>query len=144
MLAFKYNGNSQKEEISVIADKSSYLVLPNWLEETCKTLNLAENITKKMFVITEEWFVNIVSYAYKTKKGMVKIVIEKSLENVVLSFIHSGIRFNPLEVSNPDIDTNIEYRTVGGLGIYIIKKMSDHISYQYKDGKNILTFTINL
>ena len=95
-------------------------------------------------MITEESFVNIVSYAYKTKKGMVKINIEKNKENIKLSFTNSGVKFNPLDIPEPDIDKNINEREIGGLGIYIAKKMSDNVLYQYKKGKNILTFIINL
>lgn len=144
MLALRYNGDVQKEEISILADKKSYLILPNWLKETCKILNLDEKNTNKIYMITEESFVNIVSYAYKTKKGMVKINIEKNKENIKLSFTNSGVKFNPLDIPEPDIDKNINEREIGGLGIYIAKKMSDNVLYQYKKGKNILTFIINL
>ena len=59
--------------------------------------------------------------------------------SVVITFIDHGVAYDPLGKQDPDITLSAEERKIGGLGIYIVKKCMDEISYEYKDGKNILT-----
>ena len=57
---------------------------------------------------------------------------------MVITFIDNGIPYDPLAKADPDITLSSEERDVGGLGIYMVKKTMDDISYEYKDGQNIL------
>ena len=56
----------------------------------------------------------------------------------------SGVPFNPLERENPDVTLGAEEREIGGLGIFLSKKYTDSIKYEYRDKKNVLTFTKNI
>ena len=58
---------------------------------------------------------------------------------VVMTFMDSGIPYNPLEKEEPDTTLSAEEREIGGLGIFIVKKTMDEISYRYENEKNILT-----
>ena len=51
---------------------------------------------------------------------------------------NNGIPYDPLAKVDPDITHSLEERDVGGVGIYMVKKTMDDISYEYKDGQNIL------
>lgn len=97
-------------------------------------------------LVVEEIFVNIASYAYPESTGLVKIQseIKKDPLSITLTFIDTGLKYNPLANEDPDLTLSIEERQVGGLGIYLIKNMVDNISYDYSDGQNILTLTKNL
>ena len=57
---------------------------------------------------------------------------------MVITFIDNGVPYDPLAKADPDITLSAEERGVGGLGIYMVKKTMDDISYEYKDGQNIL------
>ena len=58
---------------------------------------------------------------------------------VWLTFTDEGVPYNPLAKEDPDITLSAEERKLGGLGIYMVKKMMDEFRYEYKDGKNIVT-----
>ena len=58
---------------------------------------------------------------------------------VILEFLDNGRPFDPLTVSEADTTLPAGEREIGGLGILLVKKSMDQISYAYKDGKNILT-----
>jgi len=58
---------------------------------------------------------------------------------VSITFIDSGVPYNPLEHEDPDVTLGAEERPVGGLGILIVKSKMDSVDYRYEDGKNILT-----
>jgi len=91
----------------------------------------------------DEAFTNIASYAYEDEVGNVQIRISVNGEAVVVSLIDSGKPFDPLKIEPPDITLGIDERKVGGLGIYLIRKMTDSVTYERKDGQNILTMTKN-
>ena len=57
---------------------------------------------------------------------------------MVVTFIDNGKAYNPLAKEDPDVALAAEEREIGGLGIYMVKKSMDEISYEYKDGQNIL------
>jgi anti-sigma regulatory factor (Ser/Thr protein kinase) len=96
-------------------------------------------IQQQMNLAIEEIVSNIAQYAY-IDGGSVTVRVELSEDNsaVSISFIDSGIKYNPLTKDNPDITLSADEREIGGLGIYLFKKLMDAVSYEYKDGKNIL------
>ena len=63
---------------------------------------------------------------------------------VIISFSDHGVPYNPLAKDDPDVTLSAEERQIGGLGIFLVKKTMDDISYEYRDGKNILTIKKNL
>lgn len=96
-------------------------------------------------VAVEELFVNIANYAYQPESGSATIQaqIEEEPRSIALTFIDEGTPYNPLAKEDPDVTLSAEERSIGGLGIYIVKKSMDSVEYEYKDGKNILTIKKN-
>lgn len=97
-------------------------------------------VVMQMELVIEEIFVNVSSYAYRPDVGNVTICIDFA-ENpaaVEITFIDSGKPYNPLEKDDPDTTLGIDEREIGGLGIFLVKKNVDDISYEYAAGKNIL------
>ena len=92
-------------------------------------------------VAVEEIFINIASYAYAPDKGKTKVRVEVSSEPVAvtITFVDHGIPYDPLAREDPDVTLPAEEREVGGLGIFMTKKLMDDVGYTYKDGQNILT-----
>ena len=87
----------------------------------------------------EEAFVNVASYAYPESDGDAELRIEYDSDRVLLMLSDSGVPFNPLENAEPDVTLSAEERDIGGLGIFMVKKIMDEVAYSYSDGKNILT-----
>ena len=112
----------------------------NFIDNEIKDINDNKLLTKFNLVV-EEIFVNIVSYAYEdnSNNNTVTISIKDNDDKTIITFIDSGKHFNPLIKDNPDISLSADERPVGGLGIYLVKKMMDNVEYEYKDNKNILT-----
>ena len=89
-------------------------------------------------VAMDEMFVNIARYAYPSGGGMVRIRAEVCAEYAEITLIDSGIPYNPLEKPDPDVTLSAKERQVGGLGIFLTRKLMDDISYEFRDGNNIL------
>ena len=90
-------------------------------------------------VAVEELFVNIASYAYPPGSG--SVTIEYSCENGVaeITLTDSGTPYDPLAKEDPDITLTVQERPIGGLGILMVKKTMDDMSYRSENGCNILT-----
>ena len=97
-------------------------------------------------VAIDELFANIALYAYKPDVGYatVRVDVLKDPLSVEVTFIDNGRQYDPLAKEDPDITLPAEERGIGGLGIYMVKKLTDNITYEYKDGKNILSIVKNL
>ena len=94
-------------------------------------------------VAVEEIFVNIASYAYTPGTGNAVIRFEMTQEPhaVSITFIDSGIPYDPVKKEDPDVALSAEERGIGGLGIFMAKKAMDDMKYVYRDGQNILTIS---
>ena len=92
-------------------------------------------------IAVEEIFVNIAHYAYNPSIGVatIRVEVEEEPLAVSLTFIDNGVPYDPLKREDPDVTLSAEERQIGGLGIFMVKKSMDDVTYDYKDGKNILT-----
>jgi sigma-B regulation protein RsbU (phosphoserine phosphatase) len=92
-------------------------------------------------VAIEEVFVNVARYAYNGGDGEVEFGIgfDRASRTVTFRMTDEGIPFDPLKRADPDITRSAEEREIGGLGIFIVKKTMDTITYAYENGENILT-----
>ena len=92
-------------------------------------------------LVTEEIFVNIASYAYSEPGGFATIRRSggEGPEGLTLTFIDSGAPYDPLQKPDPDLTLSIDERPIGGLGMFLVKKIVDEAYYKYEGEQNILT-----
>lgn len=90
-------------------------------------------------VAAEEIFVNIASYAYAPGRGKVMIHMDTNEGEAAITFVDSGMQYDPLAKEDPDVTLSAEDRQIGGLGIFMVKNSMDDVRYEYKDNKNKLT-----
>lgn len=93
---------------------------------------------------TEEALVNIFNYAYPDHKGDVEVICNSvNNETLAIDIVDSGIPFDPFSINNPDIAGDISSREIGGLGIFLIKRLMDEVHYRRENGKNILSLIVS-
>ncbi|MBE6123874.1 MAG: ATP-binding protein, partial [Erysipelotrichaceae bacterium] len=68
----------------------------------------------------------------------VRVEVEEDPMAVVITFIDHGRQYDPLKAEEPDVTLGAEESEIGGLGIFVVKKTMDEITYEYKNGQNIL------
>ena len=97
-------------------------------------------------IAIDELFGNIAHYAYNTEVGSatVRVEVSEAPLAVIITFIDNGVPYDPLGKDDPDITLSAEEREIGGLGIYMVKQSMDEITYEYKDGQNILKIKKNI
>ena len=92
-------------------------------------------------VVVEELVLNIVDYSHSE---YLDIEILRDEKSITLRIHDAGMPFNPLEREMPDLTLPMEDRPIGGLGIFMVIKYMDSVTYDYTGGENTLTLVKNL
>ena len=93
----------------------------------------------------EELVTNCIDYAYDDAgEHTIVILLSATLQTLTMVVIDDGHPFDPLARPNPDLSLALEDRPIGGLGIYLLRELADHIAYERLDGQNRLTLTKQL
>ena len=145
MLGLEYKGDKNMLEKTLDATIENIDPITDFINEQLELSSCPLKVITQIDVAIDEIFSNIARYAYQSKVGKATVQIEifEDPKSVAITFIDSGIQFNPLDLKDPDISAKAEVREVGGLGVYIVKKSMDKVTYEYQDGKNILTIQKN-
>ncbi len=93
-------------------------------------------------LVTEEAVVNVLKYAYPQGEGKVRLKCIGDRDRFVIEVTDWGVPFDATAQPDPDLTRPLEERPVGGLGIHLIKKMTDEMSYTREDGRNVLRLFI--
>ena len=132
------------EKLTIDATVENLATVTEFITSSLEEKDCPLKVIMQMELVIEEIFVNVASYAYRPNVGNVTIYKEFDNQSITVSFVDSGVDYNPLEHEDPDTNAEIEDRDIGGLGIFLIKKNVDEISYERKDEQNILTIKKNL
>ena len=93
----------------------------------------------------EELVTNCIKHGYDDKgEHIIEITLKLSANELALTVTDDGHPFNPLELPEPDIHLPMEDRPIGGLGIHLLRKMSDRMEYERTGGKNQITLRKSL
>ena len=129
------------KELTIAATVENIEIVTDFVNEQLEALNCPMKAQMQIDIAIDELFGNIAHYAYHPEVGSatVRVETEQDPRIVVITFIDGGIPYDPLMAADPDVTQSVQERQLGGLGIYMAKKSMDAITYEYKDGKNILT-----
>ena len=134
------------KELTTTATIENIETVTDFVNEQLEALSCPMKAMMQIDIAIDELFGNIAHYAYHPEVGSATVRVEVTEDPlaVIITFIDNGVPYDPLAAEDPDITLSAEERTVGGLGIYMVKKSMDEISYEYKDGQNILTIKKSL
>ena len=132
----------QERKLTVDATLTSLDEVVVFVEDSLSTTSCPMKLTMQVALCIEELFVNVASYAYENRQGVCTIRLETQHTDtdgiVFIELTDSGKPFNPLEKEDPDITLSADEREIGGLGIYMVKKSMDQVTYDYCNQKNVL------
>lgn len=129
------------KQIKVKADTAELDNVLSFADTILEELGCSVKAQMQIDIAIEEIFVNIAHYAYPGAEGEAVIYVEpgEGSSSVTITFEDEGIPYDPLKNEDPDITLSADDRPIGGLGIFMVKKSMDEVSYEYMDGKNRLT-----
>ena len=136
-LRYIRSGNS----ITVIADDKSMIPVSEFAKSLTEKLTVVPKIANKVSIAVDEIYSNIVNYS---GADLATISYEIKDGRLYMTFTDDGIPYNPIKAEEPDVTLSAEERKIGGLGIFMVKKMTESMEYTYEDDKNILSLVISL
>ncbi len=115
------------------------------LDELCDDFNITPKIGLEINLALEEAFTNIVNYAFRDEeKHSIELLIVADFQKLVMTLVDDGIAYDPTQNKEPQLDLPVHDRPVGGLGVFLIKKLMDGVEYRREAGKNHLILTKHL
>lgn len=135
-----------RNELEIEAVRENLEEVLAFLGERLDAADCTPKARMQLELAVEEIFINIASYAYNPETGKATVRIEVSGDplHVTITFIDRGVPYDPLAKADPDLSASAQERTVGGLGIFLTKKLMDDVVYEYRGGRNVLTLKKNL
>lgn len=130
-----------EKELTVEARDEQLAVVQDFVQELLDSAGVSLKAQMQISIAVEEIFVNISHYAYTPNIGSatIRIRITENPPELTLVFLDRGIPYDPTKAESPDLSLPADEREVGGLGIFMTKQLVDKVSYEYRDGQNILT-----
>ena len=150
MLAIKYNPKEENdilcESLTISNNLQQVNLVSAFIKNIASQLEIDKKTTGEIRLAVEEAVVNIIHYAYPSGSTGNIITLEAKSDGVTLMLIltDSGAAFDPTEVPDADTTMSAEERPIGGLGIHLIRQLTDSINYKRENGKNILTMRKNI
>ena len=134
------------KELTIAATVENIGVVTDFVNEQLEALDCPMKAQMQIDIAIDELFGNIAQYAYNPEVGeaIVRIEVVEEPLSVIITFIDGGVPYDPLSAGDPDVTLSAEERTIGGLGIFMVKKSMDEITYRYENGSNILSIRKNL
>lgn len=146
MLCLEYkgpqgSGGIDMKELTIAAQVENIAAVTDFVNERLEAMDCSVKARMQIDVAIDEIFSNIAYYAYAPGVGeaTVRVMYEAEPRAAHISFIDRGRPYDPLSAAEPDISLSAEERDIGGLGIYMVKKSMDEVSYSYENGCNILS-----
>lgn len=132
--------NEKERSVSVVPDKESVAKVSDFFDSCLEEFAIPLRIGYSLKVVTDEIYSNIVYYSGAEKA---EILFRNDTDSLTLVFKDDGKPYNPLEAEEPDITAGIEERKIGGLGLFMVKKMAESVAYEYTAGRNQMTVILS-
>lgn len=136
MLTLEITSPQYEKVLNVVPTSDKTAEVSEFIESILCENDFPFKTIAQVNVAVDEIFSNIVRYS-GAGMATVKCLVENG--EVIVEFSDNGKPYDPTATPEPDTSLSAEDRVVGGLGIFMVKKTMDDISYAYKNKKNILT-----
>nr|WP_300184395.1 ATP-binding protein [uncultured Agathobaculum sp.] len=136
MLLFQRKGDVIRKRIQATPELESIPQVCEFLEHVLEQQGAPAKVIIQVSTAADEIFSNIARYS---GAAVAQVDCEVMDGRVAIHFMDDGCPYDPTTQKEPDITLSAEEREIGGLGIFMVKKSMDRMSYAYADGRNILT-----
>ena len=114
--------------------------LHTFIEEVGEAFSLPMKVVMNLNLVLEEAVTNVIMYAYPQEQNeCIYLTAKKQDDKLVFVLTDSGKAFDPTQTPDADITLSADERKIGGLGIFLIRKIMNEVKYERIDDKNVLT-----
>ncbi|NDV54435.1 ATP-binding protein [Parabacteroides sp. 52] len=131
-----------RKEIHIINEIDQLVHVSEALKEVLSPFDWPQKICMNLNLALEEAVTNVILYAYPQEKNKdITICLEASEHKLKIVLMDYGVEFDPTARPEPDTSLPLHERSIGGLGIYLVKEMMTDVKYSRQGNKNVLTMT---
>ena len=129
-------------ELSLVNDLQEIVTAAAQIDAFCEARGLAPQIAYAVNLSIDEILTNTISYGYDDDEThRIGITLRVSGDSLVTVIVDDGRAFDSSMEREADIDTSLEERALGGLGLFLVHQMMDEVAYQRMDDRNVITLT---
>lgn len=130
-------------DITLTADAAALPAVEAALEAFVEGHDLPPRTGYTLALIVEELVTNVVKYGYAgTAAGPLTLTVRLEDGRIVGRIVDAGAPFDPTAMAAPDVEADMDDRHIGGLGVHLVRTMSEEFSYRRDDGHNVVTFRL--
>jgi serine/threonine-protein kinase RsbW len=118
-------------ELEVTSKIDNLPVIMDFVNEKLMKFRADSATISRVQLAVDEASTNIIKYAYGEKEGLLKLIVELNDDELIITLINWGKPFDPSSIPPPDLNVTLEDRKIGGLGMYLIRKLMDEVSYSF-------------
>ena len=122
---------SNRFELKIESKLENLSVIGDFIADATKQLGVDSATASRIQLAVDEACTNIIKHAYSEWKGFITLVLELVNNDLIIIIRDHGKPFDPNSVSPPDLEADLEERKLGGLGIHLMKKLMDEVSYSF-------------
>lgn len=135
---------SSELSISIGPEPDAWVLIDAAVEEFASKQDWPVDLDFQVRMMLEELVLNVLMHGNSHGKSAISLAIKSDEDRIKIDLSDNGPEFNPLQdAPAPDLDSNMDERPIGGLGVHLIKTMADHVSYMRSDNRNRLQILKN-
>ena len=129
-----------QSRLIIRADSTEMRQVDAFVREFVKQHEIAADEAARILILLEELLTNLMKYGYpdRAEPGEAEIVLALDGARLEIEFIDDGCAFDPFAAPPPDLDEALEDRQIGGLGLHILRSMTDEARYERRDDRNVI------
>ena len=114
-------------------------------QEFARQHDISEDVVFSFDLALDELLTNTIEYGYSNDQtGYIHLEFVLDDDSLTIEIEDDALAYNPLEAPLPDLDAPVIERPVGGLGVYLVRKIMDSVDYELSDGRNCLKISRHL
>lgn len=108
----------------------------------CEARGLSPDVAYAVNLSVDEILTNSISYGYDDDEThRIEVVVRMEADSLVVVITDDSAPFDVSAGSQADVESGLEDRDIGGLGIFLVHQMMDKVEYERVDGRNVVTLT---
>lgn len=134
---------SLNKKLVVKSTTDNLINIRDFIKDSAVSSGLKEDVIGKIILAVDEACTNIIKHAYKySVDGEINVAVKADKSKFTIQITDSGNHFNPKEIPDPDIQKYHKEKKGGGLGMFLMKKLMDEVSYRnLTNNRNQVTLT---
>src|SRR5271163_4374141 len=128
-----------QSRLTIRSDTSAMPEVEAFVAAFVRERGIASDEASRILILLEELITNLTKYGYRDRPecGRAEIVLALDGSRLEIEFIDDGCAFDPFAAPPPNLEEPLETRTPGGLGLHILRSLTDEARYERRDGNNV-------